>query len=676
MMEKKLLLLLIINSIVSAQLNTNPPSQPTVPYQLQTQCQGLQPVYDDRGNLIGQRGICDIDRFNGQASAINSMHPVDTRSMGINVFPPPPVASANPSTTGSSSWFGGLFGQTLVAHPEKGSVKFEQPPDIGLFDWLSPHHDLIRNRPEYRHAHIEHRHCIHKKREGLFDFIGKLFGSGSQASHNDHYLNDINDPYSHDSRCLNSQYYKNNPFLQSTDQYDPYSMHFGKSIHLLRNQIDDPTYTGNLDSLRSRLHDHYDRLHRHLDCHCHHELPQSAMYNIHHRPISRHSMRMIANPDPSYNSHFPLHMHSSMPLDHSMDMEDEHMALMRLSGYAAQHAYNSGHFNSDSMNPLRMQMFHPVNQYAGTSIGGAYDDPEWNRLRVEKVIVIKRIKIPVVRNVSVPVPVAVPVPYPIMTPSPDAGTDSMLMNQSSAQSSMFSSAQPGYMGDNTYLVDSGSSPMQMDNLVHAISGAPCDCMNTAMMGSGIMNTGHVNPMINSYPMNPFMNTYSSMMGYNQSGYNPMMEQQYNNQIYQDPSFYNPMPQMSFPNMMTAQTMMQPGLQVSPSPVPIYGMDDYMYDRYGRSRYPRRESFFDQLRHGIRYHAANRIANGLVNGAANMSNPNMPPPPQQPQQPQIYLQQPSYNPIQNNQPPPNQMIQAPSVAQQQNNAGQAPQFRPR
>lgn len=614
-MINKSILLFLINSIASAI---------TPPYHLQTQCQGLLPVYDDDGNLMGQRGVCDVDHWNGPESEINSMHPIDIHSMGID------SVHISPHTDPSSStWFGGLFGQTPVTdHHESGNIK---PADLSLFDWLSPHHDIIRNRPEYRKAHITHRHCIHKKKEGLFDFLGKMFGLGSKPSY-DHVLNGINDPYMSEHRCLHSKYYAENPFRHGTDQYDPYSMHIGKNIHFLKNQINDPSSIDNVDTLKSNLHANYDRLHRHLDCHCHHELPSSGKYKIHHRPISHHSMRMIAQPDPSRNSQFPLQVHSSMALSPSMDMEDEHVALTRLSGYAAQNAYNSGHFNGGT-NALRMQMFQPVNKYPGVS--ETPDDPEWNKLRVEKIIVIKRIKIPVIRKVSVPVPV--PVPYPVMTPS----SDTTGSNQSSAQSSVFSSAKSGYMGDNTYLVDSGASPMPMNSLVHAISGAPCECMNTGMMGqsmnSNITNTGMMgqdmmspiasygnqmsnsmmNPIAsygNTTPMNGIMMNPSIMgtstMQYDQSGYNPM-GQAYQYQAPYSYSGYNPM-------------MQQPGLQLSPSPMPINNYATTGYSQYGGSMYPRRRnSFLDSLKQSIKYHAADRIASGIVNRVANVANPNLP-----------------------------------------------------
>lgn len=548
-MINKTLVILLFGLLIEAS---------STPFPLQTQCQGLHPVYDDHGNLIGQRGVCDVDHWDGHESQINSMHPIDTHSLVPH--------------SESSSWFGGLFGGSghhdtdhhhhhhidinHVAHP---------PPDVGLFDWLSPHHDLIRNRPEYRSAHVAHHHCIQKKKEGLFDFLGNLFGSSTGSSH-DHVLNDDHhqDPYGTHSRCLNSDYYHQNPFHQDDNQFDPYSLHVGTNIHHLKNQINNPNSVDDLDTLKSSLHTNYDRLHRHLDCHCNHELPSSEMHHIHHRPISHHSMHMIAHPDPNQTSPFPLQLHSSMPLDPSMDMEDEHMSLMRLSGHAAQSAYNSGHFNQNSpmeSDPLRMHVFHPVNHYAGTTTTtetGMYDDPEWNKLRVEKVIIIKRIKIPVIKKVSVPVPVKVPVPYPVMVPSPanTGDDDAHGPNHVSAHHSAFTSAQPGYMGKNTYLMDSDSSSMPTSSIVHALSGAPCQCMNTGATDTDtishhVMSHHAMNPMAHDMSQHPMCNNMMDpMMGasmMNPMAMNPMMSH----------SMMNPMMSENMMDPMMSQHMMNP-----------------------------------------------------------------------------------------------------------------------
>ena len=77
--------------------------------------------------------------------------------------------------------------------------------DKNFFDWLTPHHDIIRNHPHYRKVHFGHHQCIHKKKSGLFDFIGSLFESGSNRKFDDPYRNLDNH-----SRCLTPEYYKNN----------------------------------------------------------------------------------------------------------------------------------------------------------------------------------------------------------------------------------------------------------------------------------------------------------------------------------------------------------------------------------------------------------------------------------------------------------------------------------
>lgn len=495
-------------------------------YMMQSQCHGLNPVYSNQGALKGYRGICNVSKWNGVPGHFNSMHPIDTNLLAFNHQP----------IQKSPTWLDSLFGTTPVTHSGI-KIKYKQPSDLSLFDWLSPHHDIIRNHPHYRHAHLRHRHCIRRKHTGLFEYIGNIFGFGS--GHPDHDHLSINDPYdrlSHGSRCLNSQYYKSNPFVVNDNQYDPYSLHLAHRINHIHHQLKDPLNT-NFDELNDDLHSHYDRLHRHLDCHCHHELPHSRKYRIHHRPIGYHSMNMIAQPNMEMNSIYPAQIHSSMNFDPSMDMEDEHMAMLRMSGMAAQHAYNMGQNVPDS-NYLQMQMFHPVNSY-----GQALNDPEWNRLRVEKVIVIKRLKVPVVRNVPVPMPV--PVPYPV--PSASSSTSG-----SFSQYSAYENVQPGYMGNNTYLIDGNDSPMQMDTIVQAISGAPCGCLNHQYSNSMAPDYNSM-MMMNSVPNQFLMN----QMPMNNVGFSAPTQQMYG----QYPNSVSPPPNP----MMLAQTMMQPGLQLAPSP---------------------------------------------------------------------------------------------------------------
>ena len=514
------------------------------PY-MHSQCQGLNSVYDGLGNLRGYRGTCDVRRWNGQSPSINSMHPIDMKMLSNSINEP----------------------RGIAPNPEN------QAPDKNFFDWLTPHHDIIRNNPHYRKAHFGHHQCIHKKKSGLFDFIGSLFESGSNRKFDDPYRNLDNH-----SRCLTPEYYKNNIIDLEKNNYDPFAIGLGNNILNLQNQINSLNDTDELDQLRQNLHDHYDRLHRHFDCHCHHELPDSRIRGVHHYPTGHHSIETLSHPDTFYNSNYPLQMNSTMPADASMDLEDERMALMRMSGLASQQAYNMDQVSPNSLfntGTLRMQMFHPVNSYGQLNYDqNIYEDPDWNRLKVEKVIVIKRLKVPVVKNIPVPVPV--PVPYPIdSSATSNAGNYNGLSY--GGMESELNSVPQGYIGNNTYMIDSEETvPTGMDSIVQAISGAPCNCADTSMNYEYYQAPLNGNPIMPT-PIQPY-NNYSNQAVYNQrllQSYQTAPTQTFSpNQIG---SMYPVPGQSSIHNFDVANVpkqvstplnplvAVQSGLQISPSP---------------------------------------------------------------------------------------------------------------
>ena len=491
----------------------------TLNYGLHSQCKSLSPAYDEQGNLKGYSGICDVDKWNGTSPSIDSLHKID-----------PKLASLQHENYNTSVNPTGLIER----------IKYKQPKDQSLFDWMSPHHDIIRNHPHYRHAHLAHNHCIHKAKTGLFDFLSSFFSS-NQNNNSSHFTN-FKDPYSaleSEGRCLDSNYYTNNPLDVDKKYYDPFALHLGHKIHHVKSQLNQAN-TDNIESLKENLQSRYNELHRHLDCHCHHESPQSKMLNIHHHPIKNNSISIVTHPNVGSDQNDALKMHSSVPLDPGVDMEDEHMNLIRMARMATQHAYNLSHFNENLSlddGALRMEMFHPINPYMNMNIEHNYD-PEWNRLKVEKVIVIKRIKVPVVKKVSVPIPV--PVPYPIPTSSNASMTTDVNQNGNYGGSSNFSQysdisrAQPGYMGNNTYMIDTiESQPEQMNSIVRAISGYPCGSSD---------------------------NLYRAR--YSHSNLN-----QLNNQYYNGPSYYANQYRngINLPyQAMEAHTMIQPGLQLYPN----------------------------------------------------------------------------------------------------------------
>lgn len=495
-----------------AAVTASPP-----PYGIQSQCKGLRPVYDEQGNLKGYNGSCNVNKWDGYSPSANSLHSIDPALLTLQPEQFPSQVEAGTGLSSSSN----------------KKIKYKQPKSLSLFDWLSPHHDIIRNHPHYRQAHLNHNHCIEKAKIGLFDFLNNLFNYDSDPSKSK-YANEVSNPYSSldsKARCLNDHYYSINHMNIDQKYFDPYAIHLGHQINGLQRQFNG-TNPRNIKSLRKNLRIRYNQLHRHLDCHCHHGSPLSKMLNVHNYPIKDHSIDIVAQRTPDPDTNAPLQVHSSIPLDPSMDMENEYMTLMRMSNLAAQHAHKMNYFNEDLSSDngaLRMEMFHPVNSYTNNFHSSINDTSEWNRLKVEKVIVIKRIKIPVVTKVSVPVPV--PVPYPI----PSSG-DVSQVNTNLSQYSQLSEAQPGYMGNNTYMVDAtDSQPEQMNSIVRAISGYPC-----------------VSPGFS--PTAPF--NYQSVDQQSPQNYNYL--QGYGN------SYCNAMTNTSN-SAMIAHQMIQPGIQLYPSP---------------------------------------------------------------------------------------------------------------
>jgi hypothetical protein len=579
------LFIFFLRSVIIADYSSN--------NRLHSNCRGLHPVYDNHGNLKGHRGMCKIEKWDGLNPSMDALHPVDPDLVNLHYDDSitHQINHDSSSCEPRSNWPSEVFGSSLLNH-HNAAVHFEQPQNLSLFDWLSPHHDIIRNNPHYRHAHFHHHHCIDKTRSGLFSFLESLFGGNSYDRQKS-----VDDPYKsirNSDHCLDPSFYASNPFNSHEHEYeyDPYSVNLAHRIHHLHGQLKNSDLSAH-EQLRNELHDNYEKLHRHLDCHCHHDLPDSEVYNIHHHPLEHHSISMLAHLDPRKDDQLPLHLHSTVPLDPSMDMENEHMAVLRMASHASQHAYNLGHFNDDSdTQALRMQMFHPVNNYS-IDMGREHelDDPEWNHLKVEKVIVIKRIKIPIIKKIRVPVPVPVPYPMPSSDSNPSGVADQA--------ESKFANAKTGYMGNNTYMIDTNeASPIKMNSLVNAISGAPCGCTN-ARNSLGDFNSSqdifdsHQNSSLisNPYQLISHPKTYNSMMQ-TQATMNPYP--------YMDPYSQSPYNQ---PNpMVVANTMMQPGLQLSPylKQYKNDGMDNFNNDFWHSSHHLRNygnsdREFIDKLK---------------------------------------------------------------------------------
>lgn len=398
-------------------------------------------------------------------------------------------------------------------------------------------------------------------KSGLFDFISKLFDSGTKRIFGDPYRN-----LDKRSRCLNSEYYKSNPITARSNNFDPFAIDMGYNIQNLRNQMNTLTDTNEIEQSRNNLHNHYDRLHRHLDCHCHHELSDSKMHGVHHYPISDHSIQTLSYPDPYRNSDFPSQMNSTLPMDPSMDLEDENAALMRMSGLASQRAYNLNQLDPNDMRTLRMQMFHPVNSYdLMNNRENNYDESDWNRLKIEKIIVIKRLKVPVIQKIPIPVPV--PVPYPITSAISDNSGNSdshgFDYDHDDGGASKLYNMPQGYLGDNTYMIDAeDTSPIEMDSIVHAISGAPCNCFNQWDIPNVYNQTSiYENQNIPSNNID-----YMNMMRYPNYGRRNWGRDHFQNIQTRDPSQAVPRNNVNFttPTLFIPRVSIHPGIQLTPS----------------------------------------------------------------------------------------------------------------
>lgn len=551
---------------------------------LHSQCHGLTPVYDDDGHLRGYRGSCDVSSWDGQTPAMTHMTAVDPNM--LHGGPPPMDMGAT-----SAYWHDATTPHEPPVDmiPPVDSLYHRHSPPSSPHNWMAPSLD------EHMRAHIAHRHCVHRKRMQLHDFFHRLFDSAPSSFYA---RNSLHDPYTalgHGQHCLHHGHYGANPFVTpGGDSFDAYSMGMmGRIGHLQRQMA---FAHANLDAaqhqnhyrrasrrLHRQLHSHYARLHRHLDCHCHHELPESHHYAIHQHPLGDLSMDALAQPNMDGSAWYPNSLHAAIsPTD--MDYGGHQIAMLRLAAHAAQRAHQLGHFAHPNAHnhTVRMSMFHPYRDggydedydadcmdvdadptagyapyypnyassysqgfmnaaspyssytqgyysappapYASTVTHVHHTQPD---LKVEKIIIIKRLKVPV----KVKVPVPMPVPYLVnVGDGGDKGTTAL----SSSSTDSYAMAQPGYMGNNTYMVDSqnAGSPAQINTLVQALSGStattcPCQQHSATMLGGPQMPYSQYNP-------------YAMAGAYGQSGMpNPMA-------------------------YMQAQ-MMQPGLQVYPFP---------------------------------------------------------------------------------------------------------------
>lgn len=471
----------------------------------------------------------------------------------------------------SSSWFGGLFGSSQKSN-ERNQTQFQaptvysQPPKTGLLDWFSPEKTAINNQFQSRSKYKNH--CNQREKpSGLIDFVGNMFGPQRSMRNRD-----LGDQY--------NELDQNNMFRN-------------------RNRFNN---SGNLDQ------------------------DQDSNQDV----------------NESYNNLYNGQMRPSMPFNASMDLENEAIDMMPTNQYVR----NSGSLNNPNMQARnsRMQMLNdrqqniPNSQYNGnnsqmestadlqteipssnsnesnfnlnrdvaqeSNIDPQLNDPEWNKLKIEKVIIIKRVKVPV----SVPVPV--PMPYPV----PSSAMESVAVNSSlkggagPSSISNFATVQPGYLGKNTYMVEGSNNtePLQINNLLKTVSSPESGMMyrmpnyntNMPMMGT-------FNPKINTNlpypapiytqqtnaPLNPILSQLnmpmmiSNPITANLPLTNPIVPSMpMSNPMISNMPMANPMiPNMPMANPMLmnmpnnymiprmnpimAQTMMQPGLQIYPYPSP-------------------------------------------------------------------------------------------------------------
>lgn len=352
---------------------------------------------------------------------------------------------------------------------------YVQPP-TGILDWLTPQpnintsnqdkQSLYRNKNQYSQKH--------KKSSGIFDFFGNIFGSKNNSY-------DQNSEYS----CLN--------------QYNRF---------------------------------------------------QNSPHNQFNYPGNQNQAQFPGNE--SFNNQFPAQMRSSMSFNTSMGgAENERMEMMPTDQYGQSGTQNQAcNYNLNQNDPnlqdnypqmqsvaLQMQSPYPpmlennqnlnMNGTQELSNASQPDDPEWNKLKVEKVIIIKRVKVPIITKVPVPMP------YPVPTL-----VNELINGANSSSTSTLATVPPGYLGQNTYMVDgtNNSEPIQMNNLFNSMSSPSLSDSNTPMQGfnPAINNNNNSNlpyqatntePLVNPSLMNPMMNNMSSPFtnpSINNPSLNPMM----------------------------------------------------------------------------------------------------------------------------------------------------------
>ncbi len=555
-----LLLILLLPSLASAS---------------HSNCHTMRPVFDHDGNLRGYRSICTVDAEDPTTPLPPVLPaPVQAAVIDSNFNPYAPPAHTDPASPHrlrhrhyllhKRSLMGGIFGP--------------DPPDTFAstqFNWMSP------TLPGLSVAHRVHRHCLHHRRKQLHDHV--IMNPLSTPDHRH------DDPYSllpHGKHCLHPNHYG----APENDSYGLSLMH----------QI---TTTGPDDD---ELPDLHSRLHRHLDCHCHHHLPHSSRLNIHHHPLPDLSAEIYSHEDTLHGNFDP----------NTTELEANRLALLRMASGAADHAQSQGLFSQ--MNPdeqsLQMNVYHPY--AAGAADSSSLQMEDWNKPQVEKVIVIKRLKVPIVTEKHIPRPYPVPVPVYAGDASKLFPTE-IVTKPASVSGNPMASAPTGQVGMNTFLVDGGAGDLQTRHIMEQATGmsipTPCDYTEygIGMPGPGTRMSGMMNSMSSMMhgPMNPMMpgmmpTPVSPMNPMMSNPMNPMMHSPMNNMMPMNPMM-NPMMQSPSPYSMSPYGGPGPQLYPSPSPYnPYYNPYDDDYD----------DSFGGKMTNNLKKRVAVR-AIGALTGAA-------------------------------------------------------------
>jgi hypothetical protein len=324
---------------------------------LHSRCHSLRPVYTDSGRLLGYRSVCEVNRWDGTAPEPGKF--ASGWSVGPEVF------------ESRKHWDVGmtLLSDSSNSNSSASGYYQEQAPAFQS----ATHSNTMHDSDARQHAHRLHSHCVRRHQSLFSNLWTNLFGSSTSEPHHHH----LHDPYEQlpvHEHCQPKSFYGGTSIFGSSRQQtiaDPYTRHLLHKIHADRQRL----VTNPSDALaRAKLHHHLHKLTRHVDCHCHHQLPSSQHYHIHHVHGHSGGVGVLAVPHGAPQSMYPFatqiplrnaeaeHLHSGS-LGFDPDYDGHAAMMLRMGAHAAQQSHNQGFFSPNDVSSgydrtVRMSVFH------------------------------------------------------------------------------------------------------------------------------------------------------------------------------------------------------------------------------------------------------------------------------------------------------------------------------